>query len=117
MQDVLQGDFGDCYFVAAIIALMNNPLTRPYIYSSFKQIDKDILCTIRSYRDYIGTTLFEDGEVMPADRSLYGARAMQMFELAYSLATFREDDDILSDRVADGSTTVGEIHFASREIS
>lgn len=94
-----QGESGDCYFVAALIGLMNNPLTRPYIYSSFNEIGRDILCTIRSYKNYKGTTIFKGGKVTPADRSLYGARAMQMFEQAYALTSFREDDDNLSDNL------------------
>ena len=80
-----QGESGDCYLVATLIALMNNPLTRPYIYSSFEETKDGILCTIKSYKDYNGTTFFKDGKAEPEERSLYGAKAMQMFEKAYDL--------------------------------
>ena len=92
-----QGESGDCYLVATLIALMNNPLTRPYIYSSFEETKDGILCTIKSYKDYNGTTFFKDGKAEPEERSLYGAKAMQMFEKAYAKAALRKNADNVSD--------------------
>ena len=90
-----QGESDNCYFIAALIAMMNNPITCPYIFSSFEKYQDGILCTIKGYKDFFGTTFFKEGKVQTADNSLYGTDGMKMFEQAYALTALRENDNNL----------------------
>ncbi len=97
-----QGELGNCYFVAAIIAMMNNPYTRPYIFLSFKEGPEEIIsCTLRSYKDYFGTIPFTKGRVDAAKRSLYGTKGMKMLEETYANVALRENDNNLKNNSDD----------------
>ena len=84
-----QGKVGDCYLLSVLLSLINNPLGKIYLYKSFEQNGNDILCTIRSYKEYGGTKNYPNGELPKVDTRLEGCKGLQMLEHTYAEVSFR----------------------------
>ncbi len=91
---VSQGDIGDCYLIITLIALLNNPLGKIYLYKSFEQENNDIICTIRAYKDYGGAKRFPKGQLPEVDTRLSGCKGLQMLEHTYAETALRYSDGV-----------------------
>ena len=77
---IRQGKIGNCYLIAVLISMMNNPLGRIYLYKSFEQKGEDIICTLRAYKDYGGSIKYPKGKLPKVDTRLDGCKGLQMLE-------------------------------------
>ena len=87
----------DCYFIAPLNSLYENPKTRGAYYKLFEQKGDDILVTIPAYKEYGGVIKFPKGEISTNTEYGYtadGAKHIQMLEQAYSRCAFRKGDEI-----------------------
>ena len=87
-----QGDLGDCYLIATLNSMMQNPQSRVNLYKSFKLDGNDIKCTIAKYKDFKGTITFKDGVIKLDDEGAYleGCKGLQMLEQSYAKTALRK---------------------------
>lgn len=84
---ISQGALGDCYFVATIYDLINNPNTKGKIYQLFEQQGDNILIHIPDSKNPVVFNIDEFSQV--DSKHLSGSLGLEMLERAYSIS--RED--------------------------
>ena len=106
----------DCYFIAPLNSLYENPKTRGAYYKLFEQKGDDILVTIPAYKEYGGVIKFPKGEISTNTEYGYtadGAKHIQMLEQAYSRCAFRKGDKI---SISQNPQQTTDLEFLNRRI-
>lgn len=78
----LQGTLGDCWLIAVLGKMMDNPLARPKLYELFRQEGKDIFIM---FPNALRDIKFPNSELLSANSVLDGPLGIQMIEQAYSI--------------------------------
>ncbi len=106
----------NCYFIAPLNSLYENPKTRGAYYKLFEQKGDDIFVTIPAYKEYGGVIKFPKGEIstdMISGFTTDGAKHIQMIEQAYSRSAFRKGDKI---SISQNPQQTTDLEFLNRRI-
>lgn len=106
----------NCYFIAPLNSLYENPKTRGAYYKLFEQKGEDIFVTIPAYKEYGGVIKFPKGEIstdMISGFTTDGAKHIQMIEQAYSRSAFRKGDKI---SISQNPQQTTDLEFLNRRI-
>ena len=106
----------NCYFIAPLNSLYENPKTRGAYYKLFEQKGEDIFVTIPAYKEYGGVIKFPKGEIstdMISGFTTDGAKHIQMIEQAYARSAFRKGDKI---SISQNPQQTTDLEFLNRRI-
>ena len=106
----------NCYFIAPLNSLYENPKTRGAYYKLFEQKGDDIFVTIPAYKEYGGVIKFPKGEIstdMISGFTTDGAKHIQMIEQAYARSAFRKGDKI---SISQNPQQTTDLEFLNRRI-